>query len=247
MPGFDLLASGESQGPPGQGTRMAMYSQPYFHQELAALRKLERIVWPHGPVCPHCGATDRIGSVTGRGARPGLKFCCRCRKQFRATIGTMFEGTHVPLNKWFQACFLLTGSENRISAHQLHRHLEVTYKTALCMVRRLEAAIAAAAWHPELLHADAALSRGETLTIGRRRARWRRRLQPAARPLGLMRGIEASIEDQPVPWAYPNSGREQHFQEFAELARGLGCSDNEGEFDELLRRIVRSAPAPEPH
>src|SRR5580704_17316306 len=105
-----LLAAGVGQRPP-HGAPMPMHSQPYFHQELAALRKLERIVWPNGPVCPHCGATDRIGAVTGKGARPGLKFCCHCRKQFRATIGTMFEGSHVPLHKWFQACFLLTASE----------------------------------------------------------------------------------------------------------------------------------------
>jgi transposase-like protein len=238
-----LLAAGVGQRPPGHGASMPMHSQPYFHQELAALRKLERIVWPNGPVCPHCGATDRIGAVTGKGARPGLKFCCHCRKQFRATIGTMFEGSHVPLHKWFQACFLLTASENRISAHQLHRHLDVTYKTALCMVRRLDAANAAAGWDADLIAAQPALGRDGALPIGRPRVRWRRGLH-AARAAGLVPLGAGRIEDEPVPWAYPSSAPQQRFQEFAELALGLGCSDEESEFDQMLRRVAHPASAP---
>src|SRR5215472_8387087 len=116
---------------------MSIISRPYFWDEQAAHAKLEEIVWPKGPVCRRCGATDRIGAVTGKGARAGLKFCCRCRKQFRATVGTMFEGSHVPLHKWFQACFLLSAARNVISPYQLHLRLEVTNKTALGIVHRL--------------------------------------------------------------------------------------------------------------
>ncbi|HKM69503.1 MAG TPA: IS1595 family transposase, partial [Stellaceae bacterium] len=116
---------------------MSIISRPYFWDEQAAHAKLEEIIWPNGPECPRCGATDRIGAVTGKGARAGLKFCCRCRKQFRATIGTMFEGSHIPLHKWFQAGFLLSAAGNTISAHQLHLRLEVTNKTALGIVHRL--------------------------------------------------------------------------------------------------------------
>jgi len=121
---------------------MSIVLEPYFWDERAAHAKLEEIVWPNGPVCRRCGATDRIGAVTGKGARAGLKFCCRCRKQFRATIGTMFEGSHVPLHKWFQASFLLNAAQGAVTAHQLHRRLEVTNKTALGIVRRLAAVIA---------------------------------------------------------------------------------------------------------
>jgi len=110
---------------------MSIISRSYFWDEQAAHAKLEEIVWPNGPVCTRCGATDRIGAVTGKGARAGLKFCCRCRKQFRATVGTMFEGSHVPLHKWFQACFLLSVAGDVISPYQLHLRLEVTNKTAL--------------------------------------------------------------------------------------------------------------------
>ncbi|MGH7111563.1 MAG: transposase, partial [Stellaceae bacterium] len=119
---------------------MAIITQPYFWDEQAAHAKLERLVWPDGPICPHCSARERIGAVTGKGARTALKFCCHCRKQFRATMGTMFEGSHVPLHKWFQACFLLTTTHRGISPHQLHLRLEVTNKTALAMVHRIEEA-----------------------------------------------------------------------------------------------------------
>ena len=120
-----------------RGTIMSIVSRSYFWDEQAAHAKLEEIVWPNGPVCTRCGATDRIGAVTGKGARAGLKFCCRCRKQFRATVGTMFEGSHVPLHKWFQACFLLSAAGKVISSYQLHLRLEVTNKTALGIVHRL--------------------------------------------------------------------------------------------------------------
>src|SRR6516225_5041603 len=123
---------------------MFITSRPYFWDEQAAHAKLEEIVWPNGPVCTRCGATDRIGAVTGRGARAGLKFCCRCRKQFRATVGTMFEGSHVPLHKWFQACFLLSAAPGVISPYQLHLRLEVTNKTALGIVHRLSGIIESA-------------------------------------------------------------------------------------------------------
>jgi transposase-like protein len=213
-----------------------LHARPYFHQELAALRKLEKTVWPDGPVCPHCGATDRIGAVTGKGARLGLKFCCRCRKQFRVTIGTLFEGSHVPLHKWFQTCLLLTAAGVGISAHQLHRHLGVTYKTALWMVRRLEPAVAAAMaeMHPGAAGAN---RRDEALAGGRRRVRWQRRRHPAS--LLTAHGVTPEDEDM-VPWAYPAVAPEAAFRDFAEIARGLDCVEEERDFDAVLRRV--SAP-----
>lgn len=113
--------------------------RPYFRDERCAILKLERIRWPNGAVCPRCGGGDRIGAVTGKGARAGLKFCGCCRAQFRAVIGTPFEHSHVPLHKWFQACLLLSAPGPTINAHRLHLHLEVADKTALLMLRRLTA------------------------------------------------------------------------------------------------------------
>jgi transposase-like protein len=120
---------------------MSILSKPYFHDEQAAFAKLESIVWPNGPTCPHCGAIDRISEIKGKSARIGLKFCGHCRKQFTVRVGTVFERSHVPLHKWLQATYLMCASKKGISAHQLHRTLEVTYKTAWFMEHRLREAM----------------------------------------------------------------------------------------------------------
>ena len=120
---------------------MSVLTKPYFHDEQAAIEKLESILWPNGPVCPHCGGVEKVYELKGKSTRPGLKKCGHCRKQFTVKIGTVFESSHVPLYKWFQATFLVVSSKNGISAHQLHRVLEVTYKTAWFMAHRLREAM----------------------------------------------------------------------------------------------------------
>ena len=118
---------------------MSILSKAYFHDEAAAFAKLEEIVWPDGPVCPHCGGMERVYDLSK--TRLGLKKCGHCRKQFTVRVGTVFESSHVPLHKWFQAVFLMTSSKKGISAHQLHRTLEVTYKTAWFMAHRIREAM----------------------------------------------------------------------------------------------------------
>jgi transposase-like protein len=120
---------------------MSVLLAPPFHNEAAAVARLEQIVWPNGPVCPHCGGLDRITPV--KGGRIGLKRCGQCKGQFRATVGTVFEDSKVPLHKWFQAAHLLASSKKGISSHQLHRTLGVTYKTAWFMAHRLREAMRA--------------------------------------------------------------------------------------------------------
>src|ERR1700738_1674839 len=156
---------------------MSIVWQPYFWDEQAAHAKLEEIVWPNGPVCRRCGATDRIGAVTGKGARAGLKFCCRCRKQFRATVGTMFEGSHVPLHKWFQACFLLSVAGDVISPYRLHLRLEVTNKTAFGIVPRL-ARIIGSADSTALGNSQGLASRGQAVDRSKCPSRRRPRRAP---------------------------------------------------------------------
>jgi transposase-like protein len=212
---------------------MTILSQPYFRIEQSALSKLESLVWPNGPVCVHCGATDRIGAVTGKGARPGLKFCCRCRKQFRVTMGTMFEGSHVPLHKWFQACFLLTASEAGISAHQLHLKLQITNKTALCMVHRLAESGRAAQ------RAD-----GSAAPLGQRqlfvfpRTRWRRRVPLSEPGQTIPRDGVSNAKGQPL-WPTPPAGATRQFLSFVDAARELSCSDDESRFETIVLRIAR--------
>ena len=115
-------------------------SEPCFADEYAALARLERVRWPNGTRCPHCGAGAGIGAVNGRGARPGLKCCCHCRKQFRATIGTLFHHSHVPAHKWLRATLLLAAPGGGTNAHRLHFDLDVSYKTALHIVATLDRA-----------------------------------------------------------------------------------------------------------
>lgn len=115
--------------------------ESYFHEEEVAFRKVESIRWPSGPVCVHCGGAKRIGRVTGKGARIALYCCGGCRKQFRVTMGTIFEGSRVPLRKWLQAFLLRAGCKRSISAYALHQVLQVTNKSAISVTRRIDRAL----------------------------------------------------------------------------------------------------------
>ena len=120
---------------------MSILTKAYFQDEAAAYAKLESLLWPNGPTCPHCGAVDRIYDLKGQSTRPGVRKCGHCRKQFTVKVGTVFESSHVPLHKWLQAVYLMCASKKGISAHQLHRILEVTYKTAWFMEHRIREAM----------------------------------------------------------------------------------------------------------
>lgn len=121
---------------------MSVLSKPYFHDEQAAIDYLESVIWPNGSHCPHCGNAGKIYALKkGESTRLGLKKCAECRKQFTVKVGTVFESSHVPLHKWLQASYLLASSKKGFSAHQLHRTLGVTYKTAWFMFHRLREAM----------------------------------------------------------------------------------------------------------
>jgi transposase-like protein len=111
--------------------------KPYFVAQDGALAFLESLRWPEGPVCPHCGSVNQAGLVTGKGARPRLRVCRHCRSQFRATMGCLMQGSHIPAERWFQIAYLLVGTYRGISLNQLSRYLELTNKTAQTSVRRL--------------------------------------------------------------------------------------------------------------
>ena len=126
---------------------MSVLSQAHFHDEPAAFAHLERLLWPEGPVCPHCG------SVSGkhydlRKTRLGLRKCSDCRKQFTVKVGTVFESAHVPLHKCLQAVHLLCSSKKGISSHQLHRVLQVQYKTAWFLAHRIREVMRSGALAP---------------------------------------------------------------------------------------------------
>lgn len=112
-----------------------------FHDADEARAHLEQTRWPHGPVCPHCGVVNEATAIKGRSARAGLYQCNACRDQFTITVGTVFERSKVPLNKWLLATFLMASSKKGISAHQIGRTLGVTYKTAWFMCHRIREAM----------------------------------------------------------------------------------------------------------
>lgn len=118
---------------------MCDLSASHFHDKDKAREYLEALRWPDGPVCPHCGGIERIYAI--KGGRPGLYKCGECRKQFTVTVGTVFERSKIPLNKWLMAVYLMCSSKKGISSHQLHRSLGVTYKTAWFMTYRIREAM----------------------------------------------------------------------------------------------------------
>jgi transposase-like protein len=125
---------------------MSILSAPYFHDEAAAFAELERVLWPDGPVCPRCNGKERITSV--KGGRKGLRRCGPCKRQFTVKVGTLFESSHVPLNLWLQAIYLMCCSKKGISSHQLMRVLGVQYKTAWFMTHRIREAMKGGALPP---------------------------------------------------------------------------------------------------
>ncbi|QOJ22953.1 MAG: IS1595 family transposase [Gammaproteobacteria bacterium] len=121
--------------------KTTLFSEPRFNDDDAAREHLESIRWPNGSACPHCGGHDRQSKLEGKAHRLGLYFCGHCRKQYTVTVGTVFERSKVPLHKWLLATHLMCSSKKGISAHQLHRTLGVTYKTAWFMAHRIREAM----------------------------------------------------------------------------------------------------------
>jgi transposase-like protein len=133
---------------------MSILTKKYFRDEAAAFQHLESLLWPEGPVCPHCGTIGNAGRLEGVRGKPSKKnpegavrhglWKCRskeCRKQFTVKVGTVFEDAHLPLHKMLQAVHLLCSSKKGFSAHQLHRILEVDYKSAWFLAHRIREAM----------------------------------------------------------------------------------------------------------
>lgn len=133
---------------------MTALTAPHFHDETEARKYLESIRWPNGPVCPHCGVEGGHYAIKAKtegsktAARPGLYKCADCRKNFSVTVGTVFERSKIPLTKWLMAAYLMCSSKKGISAHQLHRTLGVTYKTAWFLAHRIREAMIVAPTGP---------------------------------------------------------------------------------------------------
>lgn len=120
---------------------MTDISNPIYHDENKARTYLESVRWPDGPVCPFCDSGEHVKALKGKSMGAGWYHCTDCRKKFTVRLGTLYERSHVPLHKWLLATRLLTSSKKGMSAHQLHRTLGVTYKTAWFMAHRIREAM----------------------------------------------------------------------------------------------------------
>ena len=111
-----------------------------FQDAAKAREWLESLLWAGGRSCGYCGTLEASTPLKGR---EGYYQCKACRKQFTVMVGTVFERSHIPLNKWLMAAFLLSASKKGISAHQGHRMLGITYKSAWFMWHRRREAMKA--------------------------------------------------------------------------------------------------------
>lgn len=143
-----------------------------FSTEEAAREYFEKVRWPNGAVCPHCGNADqsRVYKVTANAAkkiRAGLYKCAECNDQFTVTVGTVMEDSHIPLNKWLIAFYIMCASKTQVSALQLQRQLELgSYRTAWFLCHRVRFALM------DVLPADAmrgTIEADETYIGGKRR------------------------------------------------------------------------------
>lgn len=147
-------------------------TDPIFNNKEAARRHFEAARWPNGPECPHCGAVGEATELKGKSTRPGVYNCRACDKPFTASIGTIFERSHIPMHKWLLAIRLLSSSKKGISAHQLWRMLGFgSYRTAWFMAHRIRESMREL--HPEgagpLGGAGKAVEADETFIGGRER------------------------------------------------------------------------------
>src|SRR5207249_4417153 len=113
-----------------------LLSGKHLNDEQAAYEHLAKIRWPEGPRCLHC-QSEKVYTLNVAGTARVVLKCGKCRKQFSATVGTIFEKSHIPLTKWFMAFQLLASSKKGMSAHQLHRMLDLTYKSAWFLAHRI--------------------------------------------------------------------------------------------------------------
>jgi transposase-like protein len=125
-----------------------VFSAPHFQNDAAARQHLEALLWPDGPVCPHCGVINHAYATK----RAGVYRCAEkaCRKDFSVTMRTVMERSKIALHKWLQAFHLICSSKKGMSAHQLHRQMNITYEAAWFMAHRIREAMRAGGLAPPM-------------------------------------------------------------------------------------------------
>lgn len=123
----------------GMAMRIATdFANPIYVDEEKARDYLEAQRWPNGAICPHCGTrSERVTKLKGSKHRPGLYQCNVCKGQFTVTVGTLYEGSHIPLRKWLLAIHLLESADSGVTTYRLHRLLGISSRSAWFMCQRI--------------------------------------------------------------------------------------------------------------
>ena len=118
---------------------MTALTAPQFTDETAAVAHLEASRWPDQVNCPHCGSVN-VHRMAGK-TQAGYFLCNDCRDKFTCRTGTVMERSHIPVHKWLLAIHLMSSNKNGVSAHELHRGLGISYKSAWFLAHRIREAM----------------------------------------------------------------------------------------------------------
>ena len=152
---------------------------------------------------PHCGCLDNATKLQGKAHRPGVWKCKPCGKQFTVTVGTVFERSKIPLNKWLMALYLLMSSKKGMSTHQMHRMLGLSYESAPFMTMRLSPRLCAMASCPVRSAARTKLSRSMKPTSAAKPLTESTTFPPKEPVVALVeRGAPASARTTSPMWAW---------------------------------------------
>ena len=181
---------------------MTNLTDPIYTDKDKAREHFERIYWPNGPVCSHCGVVNSATLVKGKSHRPGMYQCNACRKPFTVTTGSVMESSHIPLNKWALGFHLYAASKKGFSAHQLHRMIGVTYKSAWFMSHRIREAMGDS--NPEPLGSNGKFVEADETFIGRKAGT--RVRKGTAHKMAVMSLVERNGSSRSFPVTDINSG-----------------------------------------
>jgi transposase-like protein len=178
----------------------SVLSASYFHNEESAFEYVESKLWPTGPVCPHCGVIGNSVKLKGKSTRLGVHKCRDCRKPYTVKVGTIFESSHIRLNVWLQAIFLIASSKKGISSNQLHRMLGIDIKSAWFMSHRLREAMREGSLAP--FGADGGVVEVDETYIGH---------DKSIKPRGMKRGRGFHHKNKVLSLVDRNSGQARSF------------------------------------
>lgn len=108
----------------------------YFEDPDVCVEFVAGLRWPNGPVCPSCEGTEHSYLSTRR-----VWKCKKCKKQFSVKVGTIFEDSAIPLDKWLASIWLVANSKNGIASHELARSVGITQKSAWFVLHRIRLAM----------------------------------------------------------------------------------------------------------